>query len=272
MDTRRRAIGIAVGLSILIGAVAAVPATSGTNRASGNLNLRADLRLVSNLGACPPGVTATACAARTGTGLVSGLGRVTEAYTFLANVDRPPCNAGFGKALAYPISFVVAGKGEIRFSLTEGAQCVGLDDVRTQTQAFTVIAGTGIYEGASGSGMVERGLGGETASGRVGRETWTGTLDVPGLDFDLTPPVVAGAVTKRVQASRGALSARVTYRVNARDDVDGVVPVSCKPKSGGRFRIGRTRVTCSSTDTSGNTRAARFTIVVTRRELSSAVG
>ena len=57
---------------------------------------------------------------------------------------------------------------------------------------------------------------------------------------------------------------RVTYNVTASDSESGVRPVSCKPTSGSRFRIGRSLVACSSTDTSGNTRAAKFAITVVR--------
>ena len=66
-------------------------------------------------------------------------------------------------------------------------------------------------------------------------------------------------------APRGAKRARVTYTVSARDEVDGSVPVSCQPRPGSRFRIGRTAVNCSAIDGSGNTATARFTITVKRR-------
>jgi hypothetical protein len=153
---KRRAIGVLGGIAILVVASAAAPATSGTNLASGSLSLRAELRLVSNLGACPPGVTAFACAARTGTGPVSGLGSVSEAYAWAADVGPPSCAAGFGKALGSVVRFVVAGKGEIHFTLAEGVQCVDQEAVRTQTQTFTITGGTAAYAGASGSGSVER--------------------------------------------------------------------------------------------------------------------
>jgi hypothetical protein len=58
---------------------------------------------------------------------------------------------------------------------------------------------------------------------------------------------------------------RVTYKVTATDDVDGPVPVACRPSSGSRFKIGRTIVTCSASDKTGNTATARFTVTVKRR-------
>lgn len=257
-----------LGLSILFGPSPAVPATSGKTSSTGSLNLQARLDLVSQLGPCPPGVGApvTACAARRGEGLVPGLGKVTESYTFLLSEGPPTCPAaGYAKALAYPLRLVVVGKGEIGVAVAEGAECVANEAVRTQSQAFVITGGTGIYAGASGGGTVERVLGGETPSGRFGTDTWTGSLDVSGHEFDLTPPTLSGAVNKTVRAPRRAKRMRVTYAVSARDDVDGPVPVSCKPRSGTRFRIGRTAVTCSATDTSANTKAAKFRITVKRR-------
>ena len=98
---------------------------------------------------------------------------------------------------------------------------------------------------------------------RRGRD-WTGALTVPGLEFDLTSPTLAGATNKTVRAKKGAKSARVTFKVTAQDGADGVVPVGCNPRSGSRFKIGRTRVTCSSTDSSANTAKASFTVTVRR--------
>jgi HYR domain len=232
---------------------------TGTHRLSG------ELRLVSVRGDCPPGITVPVCAARTGDGLVPGLGKVTEAYMFLAELDLPPCGTGFGRALAYPVRFVVANKGEIDFMVAEAAGCVTAQAVRTQAQDFTITGGTGIYADASGSGTVRRVLGGETVRGRVGRETWTGTLTVPELNFDETPPILTGATAKTVRVPRSVRRARVVYTVTAHDDVDGPLAVTCAPRSGSRFRIGRTIVTCSATDSSANTRRARFTITVRAR-------
>ncbi len=128
-----------------------------------------------------------------------------------------------------------------------------------EPQEFTITGGTGTYQGASGRGTVERSL-----SGGRGVERWTGTLIVPGLEFDITPPAISGAVSKTIRAPVGAKRARVTYKVTAHDTVDGAVGAACKPRSGAVFKIGRTAVTCTATDTSGNGRTARFVITVRR--------
>ena len=258
-----RVLGVLVGVLAfaLVGGIAWAGSPSG----AATLNMNASLRLVSILGPCPPGVSATGCAARTSRGPFAGLGQVTGTYTFLADVG-PPCAIGWGKALAYPVRFAIASKGDISFALAEGAQCVNEDTdfaVRAQTQAFTVTGGTGIYAGASGTGTVTRSLG-STSTGAAGTETWTGTLTVPGLEFDVTPPTLTGATNKTVRAKKGAKSARVAYRVTAQDDRDGTLPVACTPRSGSRFKIGKTRVTCSTTDSSANTANASFTVSVRR--------
>lgn len=85
---------------------------------------------------------------------------------------------------------------------------------------------------------------------------------MPGLDFDTTPPAITGAVAKTVKAPKKVKSMRVRYVVTAKDAVDGAVPVTCKPRSGSSFKRGRTKVSCSATDSSGNTAKAAFTVTV----------
>jgi hypothetical protein len=231
---------------------------------SGTLVLNASLGLTSSLGGCAPPSGAEHCATRTIQGLIPGLGTVNGTYEFYVDQGPPACAGSDGRALAYPIRFAVAGKGEIHVAVAEAAQCVPDQSIRTQAQTFTVTGGTGVYAGASGSGTLERSLA-ETATGGVGRETWAGTLNVPGREFDVTPPTIFGAVAKAVRVPRTARRARVVYLVSARDDVDGAVPVSCRPRSGSRLPIGRTIVTCLAADTSGNTRSAKFRVTVRAR-------
>jgi hypothetical protein len=173
----------------------------------------------------------------------------------------PACPSDFlGKPLKTTARLVVAEKGEIHLALRDGERCVEQEPMRNEPQGFTITGGTGSYVGASGSGTVERSLG-----GGVGAETWSATLEVAGLEFDVTPPTLSGATSKTVRAPKGAKRVRVTYAVSAHDDVDGAVPVSCFPRSGSRFPSGRTDVVCSATDASANTQTARFTITVKRR-------
>ena len=265
-NARRGVALVTLAAAIFVGTSAAVPATSGATSV-GTLNLHGRLALNSHLTACPPGTAGfTMCGARTGKGLVPGLGTVTESYTFLFSEGPPTCpDTGSGKALAYPDRLVVADKGEIDVSFAEGADCLDIEAVRTQTQSFVITGGTGIYAGASGSGTAERVLGGATPTGRSGTETWTGTLEVPGLEFDVTRPTLSGAVNKTVRAPRRAKRVRVRFTVTAKDAVDGSVPGRCRPRSGNRFKLGKTRVTCAATDKSGNTATAKFIVTVRAR-------
>ena len=255
-----------VTIALATGGGTAVGAPESSRLSAGTLELRASLRLVSTLGsACPPGTApATDCPTRSGVGLVPGLGRVTEAYAYPIAVGPPVCAENFARVFGYSVRLVVVGKGEVRASVGE-AQCVPREVASlTQAQAFTITGGTGVYAGASGAGTIERRLG-FTDGGAAGIETWSGTVSVPGLDFDVAPPTLTGAVARSVRAPRTARRVRVIYSVHARDEVDGVLPVSCRPRSGSRFAIGRTVVTCSAMDSSGNTRSARFVVTVRRR-------
>ena len=252
--------GTIVALATLAGAVAflAAPiATSSAPFAAGALKLSWPVTVESKGAYCPPEVPpdATACRARTGSGSVSGLGTVSESYTWSYRMGPPTCAEGVGKPLATTGRLVVAGKGEINFALAEGSRCIEEEPVRNEPQDFTITGGTGMYAGVSGSGTLERAL-----EGGIGSETWTGML--VGLEFDVTPPTLSGATSKTVRARKRAKRVRVTYKVAARDAVDGQVPVTCRPRSGRRFAIGRTVVRCSATDSSANTRNASFRVTV----------
>jgi len=244
-------------------ATTAVPiAGGGAARTSGTLNLRAVLQFVSVPANCPPGMSdSVICHSRTGEGVVPGLGRVTETYLFMA--DNSACLSAAYKVLAYSARLSIDGKGDLMLSLAETPECVPELAVPRATQAFTVTGGTGALVGASGSGTLTR-VSGLPGARVLGADTWTGTLVVPGLEFDQTAPVISGATPKKVRAPRKAKRVRVTYQVTGTDDVDGLIPVSCRPPSGSRFKIGRTSVTCSATDKTGNTATARFTVTVKR--------
>jgi HYR domain len=235
-----------------------VTATPSAPLGTGSLNLRAALATSSPPGTCPPEAPPGAdCHPRTGTGSVSGLGNVSATYTWFFGTGS--CPSTLVKPLATTGRLLVAGKGEIRFALADGARCVEQEPVRNEPQDFTITGGTGTYQGASGRGTVERSL-----SGGHGVERWTGTLIVPGLEFDITSPTIAGAVAKAARAPKGAKHVRVTYKVTASDAVDGPIAVACRPRSGSWLPIGRTTVTCQARDSSGNTGRARFVVTVRR--------
>jgi len=234
-------------------------ATASARFAAGTLNLRGTLSLISDGVECPPAVPpdATECRARTGKGLLQGLGTAAETYSWSFRMGAPTCPANLGKPLATTGRLVVEGKGEIQFALANGARCIAQEPIRNEPQSFTITGGTGTYEGASGSGTVERNV-----NGGRGTETWTGALVVPRFEFDATPPTLSGARSKIVRAPKRANGIRVTYTVTATDAVDREVAVTCLPRSGTRFLIGPTVVACEASDSSGNTGRARFVVTV----------
>ena len=185
-------------------------------------------------------------------------------YLWSFGPGSPSCPSTLVKPLATTGRIVVGGKGELRFALAQGAQCVELtpqEPVGNEPQSFSIVGGTGIYEAASGSGTVKRSF---TAGAGSGLETWTGTLVAPASEFDVTPPTLSGATPRTVPAPKGARSVRVRYKVTASDNEDSQVPVTCTRLSGSRFPIGRTVVICSATDSSANTANASFRVTVKR--------
>ena len=252
---------LAIGCALLALAASELDADAAP---AGSLDLRADLSVVSALGPCTASFPPSAlCAARRSAGRVRGLGSVSASYTWALAVGDPGCPAGEARVLGYPVTFEVAGKGTVMISVAELGRCVPQEPSRNEAQSFTITGGTGLYAGASGEGRVERQLA-QTADGAAGRERWIGTMTVPGLDFDLAAPVITGTIPKLVRASKTAKRVRVRFGLVARDSVDGVVPVACRPRSGAWFPLGRTLVRCSAVDASGNEATRSFRVTVRR--------
>jgi hypothetical protein len=251
-------------------AASAVPLASGS--ATGTFPLHIPILWSGDDAACvgsyPPTVE---CRSNTGAAVaVPGVGFVSESYLYpIDTAPGPVCPPSFFKILSYPAHLVVKGRGEIFLDVSAADGCVeGFSTAMiSPTQRFSVTGGSGVFAGASGSGVVMRTLTQFTSgtSRSSGVDTWAGTLVVPNWDADVTPPTITGAVNKVVRAARKARTMRVRYRVTAKDNVDAAVPVVCVPPSGSRFKVGaRTPVHCSATDTSANTANASFVVTVRR--------
>jgi HYR domain len=246
---------------LLVLAVLVVSAPIAGARTTGTLVLsHAVLAGAINQVDCPAGTDpTTACFQISGTAVVPGLGAVSDHYMLFVEDPDSSCERWHSSPV-----LSVRGKGEIHLSVLPPNGCVvPTTGVLNGSLVFTVTGGSGVYSGASGQGTFET-RGGPGTTGR-NTDTLAGNLTVPGLMFDITPPVFTGAVSKTVRAPRGASAVRVTYRVKARDPGHGPVGATCKPRSGSRFKLGRTRVACSATDASGNTAKARFTVAVKRQ-------
>src|SRR2546425_4796543 len=79
---------------------------------------------------------------------------------------------------------------------------------------------------------------------------------------DTTPPVVSVPANATVEAT-GPAGATFTYTASGLDAVDGVRLVTCAPASGATFPLNATTITCTASDTQGNTGSASLTVTVT---------
>jgi hypothetical protein len=79
---------------------------------------------------------------------------------------------------------------------------------------------------------------------------------------DTTAPVLAVPHDVHYQQQHAGSIVRMNYWVGARDDVDPHPQTSCLPRSGSRFRVGTTTVTCTAADSAGNSVTKSFRIVV----------
>jgi hypothetical protein len=212
---------------------------------------------------CPPGTPAAGgdevvCWTIKNAGVVRGLGAAGESGVLVIDAPHTACAVWHSTSV-----LTIAGKGTIELSASTPSGTCDNEAVTINlnaTEAFTVTGGTGAYAGASGSGTVSTSGVAQGAGGNA----FAGTIVAPSTNFDLTPPVIGGASAKVVRAPRGKRAVRVWFAVSAQDAVDGPVHSACVPASGSSFPIGRTRVTCTATDSSANNATAGFTVTVKR--------
>jgi hypothetical protein len=254
-----RLVVLTFGIALMVAAPAASSAGGGDtlHLASAFLKGQSPNALVTCPSSAPAGAN---CWSIGSTGPIRGLGNVTESGVLIVQDIHTTCE----KWQAAPV-LTVAGKGTIQLSL-KGPPCIS-DPVGTGVSGasltLTVTGGTGPYAGASGSGTDVT----DDASGLGlhGSDTLSGDITAPSTTFDLTAPVISVKATKTAGAPKGVRHVRVRYTASAQDAVDGSVPLKCGPKSGSEFKVGRTRVTCTATDSSANTAAKKFTVTVKRR-------
>src|SRR5205085_226980 len=93
--------------------------------------------------------------------------------------------------------------------------------------------------------------------GNTGNASFNVTVNL----VDHTAPVVTvpGSLSVSTPDPSGT---SVTFSASASDNVDGPLPVSCSPSSGSHFPVGTTKVTCTATDSHGNTGSATFNVTV----------
>lgn len=254
MKARTGLIGVAAaaaGLTLAAGVSGAPRETTGTLQ----LNVRFAVKYESMT--CVPERLQSECFRFVGKAIVPGLGTVTQTY------DKVRSTVGGNDCVSQIATAVldVVGKGEIFVSAIQPDPCGPPAPASTGPYTLQITGGSGGYAGASGSAEFRSSV---SITGR-GIDTWSGSLTVPGFEFDVVPPALRGAVSKTVRVAKRVKRVRVRYAVTAQDVVDGSVPVDCLPRSGSFFALGRTKVTCSATDSSGNEGEAPFTVTVRRR-------
>jgi hypothetical protein len=255
-----------------ITAVSAAALTLCATASAGTFPLHLAMPWVAIPGAapCPSSHTPTTECNRRGAGQLAfrGLGFVSETYVAAVETAPAACSSGEYQISAYPAQLDVRGRGTISLSVAASSQCARPPtDILDVSQTFQIVGGTGVFAGASGSGVVSRTDTGFTTDHGSGTDHWDGTIMAPAWDaIDLTPPTIRGAANKIVRAPRNARTVRVRHRVTATDDTNGTVGARCKPASGSRFKVGRrTRVLCAAGDLSANIAHAAFRVTVRHR-------
>jgi HYR domain len=265
---RLRRYGLAVLATLALGAsiVLLIPtgASSAPTGTLGTLQVRATFADAFYEESCPPGATVSAqveCFVFAGKGVVPGLGKTTVNWQLIDDVTDGLSCQHFNFTT---IVVKVAGKGEIDASLIDPkTHCWTRPPLVAGPFVGTVTGGSGRYAGASGNLQVIENLKDDVGGSGDAIETWIGTLTVPGLDFDLTPPTLHG-IHDRIIGAGKARGVRVRFTVTAMDAARRAVRAICTPRSGSLFKRGRTKVTCSATDANGNTATATFGVTVKR--------
>jgi HYR domain-containing protein len=214
---------------------------------------------VGDVGSCPVGTSPLiSCYRFAGQTVVPGL--ALASFDFRLFIDRSdPKNLCSTWTIKDGVLF--SPKGSVRFvGQSQGCQPIAEGGSGTFQYQFT--GGDGPFAAASGSGTAAFAAGDLVSL--TSHAQWTGTLDVPGYTFDTAEPTFSRVAKRVVKIPRGR-GAHVRYAPKAQDAIDGSVPVTCTPQSGSFFALGRSRVTCLASDTSGNTATASFLVIVKRR-------
>ena len=208
---------------------------------------------------CPPDAPPTTeCYSAVGdAAVVRGLGPTQlNLFDFVDRSDPSGC-----EKWSVSGSLAAGPKGSVSFAASS-VGCIASHSGVGKT-SFSVTGGSGSLAGTTGSGLLDfESFYEPTFSGQI---HLTGTLSAPNYTFDTTPPTLQGVANKTIKVGRNVRRVRVRYSPTAEDAVDGQVAVVCDPRSGSFFKLGRTKVSCSATDSSGNTAQGRFTVTVKRR-------
>ncbi|MFT7129533.1 MAG: hypothetical protein ACI89U_001650 [Gammaproteobacteria bacterium] len=81
---------------------------------------------------------------------------------------------------------------------------------------------------------------------------------------DTVAPLLSlpNSAATQAEEATAASGASVHYIASAVDEIEGSVPLNCSATSGSTFAIGQTSVTCSASDSQGNTASGSFSVFV----------
>ncbi len=196
---------------------------------------------------CDPASGFTATVALTVSCSASDLSGNVSSANFLVTVTAPP-NAP--PTLILPGNITVEATGSTT-SVSFTASASDPEDDPDPTPTCDPASGFAFPVGTTTVGCSVTDGGGASDSGSF-------TVAVE----DTTPPVVTAPGNMTVAAT-GANGAIVAFgAATASDLVDGALAPSCSPASGSLFPLATTTVTCSATDTAGNTGSAAFSVTV----------
>lgn len=158
-------------------------------------------------------------------------------------------NDGCSPAMGAPSVVTVSPSGPV----TASASTLTFTSCETwQSVTFTVAgdAAPGDYPVTVSASDADEAIGGDGSA----------IIRVPGPPPppDTTPPVVTPPGNQTLEATSSA-GATQSFSGTAVDNVNGSLPAPCLPTS---YPIGSTTVTCTATDTAGNSGSATFTVVV----------
>lgn len=95
---------------------------------------------------------------------------------------------------------------------------------------------------------------------------YAGCIDVNDIKNGQDPHApmiaVAGNMTVKATSAEGAVA---KFWAVANDVAEGEKPVKCQPASGSTFPVGTNTVTCTASDSRGNTRTRAFTVTVVKQ-------
>jgi hypothetical protein len=189
-------------------------------------------------------------------GSTFGLGTTLVTCSKTDNAGNP-ASASFDVNVVDTTAPVIAPHANVSAEASNAAGAIVSYTSPTTTDA---VEGNGIATCSPASGLVFP-IGSTTitctASDGSGNSS-SSTFSV--IVSDTTPPVII--IYNIVKGATINSSAVVTYSVSSEDAVDGTRPATCNPASGSNFPVGTSTISCTSSDTRGNTSTRTASVTV----------